>query len=386
LISTAERVHLTRAALVAIGAVFFLIGILASAYGPLLGYLSHRFGISLAIAGGTLSAHFLGALVGVLVSMRALQSVPSRSFMLGALSLLGLGCVGVALAPSWGTFLGAVLVIGVGFGALDIGCNQIVAHSEGAGRTAVLNVLNGAFGFGAVAGPLLVSTVGRTHLSLLYGGAAAVAVGVLPLVAAGISGRLPFTARPTPTRSSALVGMFMVAFALYVGIETGTGGWMPSHLESIGLQSLAAATLTSGFWLALAVGRLLAGFLPARVPEPITVVAGTAVAALALLMALNHAAAPVAYIVAGLAIAPIFPTGIVWLAKLRPGDARATSWLFPASMVGGAIIPGGIGAVIARFGIAWTPAVLSLVAVCCLIAFLVTARGSTSRAGRSKLS
>jgi MFS transporter, FHS family, glucose/mannose:H+ symporter len=382
LIATAERIHLTRAALLAIGAVFFLMGVLGSAYGPLLEYLSRRFEISLAIAGGALSVHFLGALVGVLVSMRALQSISSRSFMLGALTFLGLGCVGVALAPSWPAFLGAVLVIGVGFGALDLGCNQLVAHSEGAGRTAALNVLNGAFGFGAVAGPLLVSTVGRTHLSLLYGGAAAVAVGVLPLVA-GISGRLPFTAQRAPTRSSALVGIFMIAFALYVGIETGTGGWMPSHLESIGLQSLAAATLTSGFWLALAVGRLLAGFLPARVPESTTVLAGTAVAAVALLTALNPAAAPVAYIVAGFAIAPIFPTGIVWLAKLRPGDARATSWLFPASMIGGAIIPGGIGAVIARFGIAWTPAVLSLVAVGCLVAFSMAARRSGSGAETS---
>jgi len=151
------------------------------------------------------------------------------------------------------------------------------------------------------------------------------------------------------------------------------------------LQSLAAATLTSGFWLALAVGRLLAGFLPARVPERTTVLVGAAVAAAALATALNHAAAPVAYIVAGLAIAPIFPTGIVWLAKLTPGDARATSWLFPASMIGGAIIPGGIGAVIARFGIEWTPAVLSLVAVGCLAAFLVAARGSGRRAETSRL-
>jgi FHS family glucose/mannose:H+ symporter-like MFS transporter len=383
LIAAAERVYLTRAALVAIGAIFFLMGVLASAYGPLLEYLSRRFEVSLAIAGGALSAHFLGALVGVLVSMRVLQWVSSRAFVFTALSLLGLGCLGVALAPSWPAFLAAVVVIGVGFGALDIGCNQLVAHSEGAGRTAVLNVLNGAFGFGAVAGPLLVSTVGRAHLSLLYGGAAAVAVGLLPLVA-GISGRLPFTAQRSPGRSSALVGIFMVAFALYVGIETGTGGWMPSHLESIGLPSLAAATLTSGFWLALAVGRLLAALVPAQVPERAMVIAGTAVAAIALLTALNPTVAPIAYIVVGFAIAPIFPTGIAWLAKLRPGDARATSWLFPASMIGGAIIPGGIGAVIATFGIAWTPAVLSLVAVGCLVAFSVAARSSEGRAERSQ--
>src|SRR6266849_3429618 len=373
MIAAAERVHLTRAALVAIGAVFFLMGVLASAYGPLLEYLSRRFEVSLAIAGGALSAHFLGALLGVLVSMRVLQSVSSRAFAVTALSLLGLGCVGVALAPSWPAFLAAVLVIGVGFGALDIGCNQLVAHSEGTRRTAVLNALNGSFSVGAVAGPILVSTVGRTHLALLYGGAAAVAFALWPLVS-GVSGRLPFMPSRTANSSAVLLGIFMVAFALYVGMEAGIGGWMPSHLESIGLQSVAAATLTSGFWLALAVGRLLAAFVPAHVPESAIVITGAAVCAVALLSALIPAAAPVAYIVAGLAIAPIFPTGIVWLAKLRPGDARVTSWLFPASMVGGAVIPGGIGAVIARFGIGLAPAVLSLVAVGCLAAFSLARR------------
>jgi len=373
LIATGERVNLTRAALVAIAAIFFLMGVVGSAYGPLLEQLSRRFDVSLAVAGGVLSTHFSGALVGVLVSMRVLQRVSSRRFMLGAVTCLGIGCVGVALAPSWPAFLASVFVLGIGWGALDIGCNQLVAHSEGVRRTAILNALNGTFAVGAVAGPILVSTVGRTHLALLYGGAAAVAFGLWPLVS-GVSGRLPFTPSKTADSSAFLLGIFMVGFALYVGMEAGIGGWMPSHLESVGVQSVAAATLTSGFWLALAVGRMLAALVPARMPESAIVITGSAVAAVALLSALIPSAAPIAFIVAGLAIAPIFPTGIVWLAKLRPGDARATSWLFPASMVGGAIIPGGIGAVIARFGIGLAPAVLSLVAVACLAAFSLARR------------
>ena len=377
--ATGERVHLNRAALAAIASIFFLMGVVGSAYGPLLEHLSRHFGVSLAVAGGALSAHFLGALVGVLVSMRVLQRVSSRAFVFGGLGFMGLGCAGVALAPSWPSFLAAVLVIGLGWGALDIGCNQLVAHSEGTRRTAALNALNGSFAVGAVAGPILVSTFGRSHLSSLYGGIAVLAFVLYPLVAR-IRGRLPFLTERVAGRSTTLLGVFMVAFALYVGIEAGTGGWMPSHLESNGVQSLAAATFTSGFWLALAAGRLFAALIPARVPERVTVIAGVAVAAIALFSALNPAVAPFAYIVTGLALAPIFPTGIVWMAKLRPGDARATSWLFPASMVGGAIVPGTIGAVIARFGIGWAPAVLSLVAVGCLAAFAVAASGSGRRA------
>src|SRR5229473_5283 len=131
--------------------------------------------------------------------------------------------------------------------------------------------------------------------------------------------------------------------------------------------------------------RRLAAFVPAHVPESAIVISGATVCAVALLSALIPAAAPVAYIVAGLAIAPIFPTGIVWLAKLRPGDARVTSWLFPASMVGGAIIPGGIGAVIGRSGVGSAPAVLAVVAVGCLASFWLAATGSVRRAEDSQL-
>jgi len=65
LVATSERVQLTRAALVAIAAIFFLMGILGSAYGPLLEQLARRFDVSLAGAGGVLTTHFSGAPVGV---------------------------------------------------------------------------------------------------------------------------------------------------------------------------------------------------------------------------------------------------------------------------------------------------------------------------------
>src|SRR5258708_21038225 len=193
-------------------------GVVGSAYGPLLGRVARRFDVSLAVAGGVLTTHFSGALVGVLVSMRVLQRVSSRTFMLGALTCLGVGCASVALAPSWLAFLASVFVLGIGWGALDIGCNQLVAHSEGGRRTAILNGLNGTFAVGAVAGPILVSTVGRTHLALLYGGAAAVAFALWPLVS-GVSGRFPFTSTRNGVSAAFLLGIFMICLALYFWVE-----------------------------------------------------------------------------------------------------------------------------------------------------------------------
>jgi FHS family glucose/mannose:H+ symporter-like MFS transporter len=363
-----HRVFLSRTALAGIAACFLLMGALAAAYGPLLEHLARRFDISLPVAGEVFSAHFAGALVGVVVAMWAMERASGRRTVWAALGCLGLGCAGVALASSWPAFLAGVFVIGIGFGGLDLGLNQLVAHSEGPRRSALLNALNGAYGFGAIAGPILISRLGEQHLALLYGGATVLAVALLP-AAAGISGRLPVKPRKGAGRPGLLVGIFLVAYIFYVGTETGVGGWMTSHLESVGLQSLDAASLTSGFWLATALGRLLAALIPDRVPPSVVVITGSAIASVALLVALSGRAAPIAYVVTGFAIAPIFPTGIAWLAKLRPGDSRSTSWLFPASMVGGVVIPGAIGVAIAWLGIGSAPAILALAAIGTLAAF-----------------
>lgn len=385
-----DPVILPKTAIAGTAAAFLLIGVLAASYGPLLEHLVRRFGISLPEAGSVFSAHFAGALVGVFVSMWGMERVSGRVAIWAGLSCLAAGCAGVALAPTWPTFLAGVFLVGLGFGGLDLGLNQLVAHSLGPRRSALLNALNSAYGFGSVAGPILISRLGQDHLTALYGGAAALAVVLIPSVS-GVQGRLPVAVR-TNARGEraarsvigrALVFIFVVGFIFYVGIETGVGGWMPSHLESVGLPSLEAASITSGFWLALAIGRLLGAVIPERVPASAVVITGAAVAAVALLVALNGKAAPIAYVVAGLALAPIFPTALAWLAKLRPGDSRATSWMFPATMVGGGVIPPAIGIGIAWFGIAWAPAILSAVAVICMATFLVAARSGGNSAVRA---
>ena len=359
---------LSRSAVATIAATFLLMGILVGAYGPLLEHLTRRFAVSLPVAGATISVHFAGGLIGVLVAMRAMEKASGRLSVMVATAIVGVGCGSIAAAPTWPAFVVAVFVLGLGFGALVIGLNQLVAYSEGRRRAALLNALNGAYSAGAVAGPILVAAFAKEHFPLLYLAAAAVALVLIP-GAAGVSGRLPVAAG-SPGRPGLLVVIFVCAFVLYVGIETGTGGWMTSHLESIGQHSQTAAAYTSGFWLALVTGRLLITLVPPRVPEATIVLTGSGVAAISLLAASIGAIAPWAYIVTGLALAPIFPTGIVWLARLRPGDSRATSWLFPAAALGGVIGPGAIGVVIAQFGIRWAPVVLAAVAAAMLFAFV----------------
>src|SRR5437588_5843604 len=201
-----DQVRLTRTAVVAIGLTFLLMGLVVSAYGPLLEHLTRRFGVSLPVAGATISVHFAGGLVGVLVAMRSMERLPARVTIMAASGISALGCAAVAVAFIWPFFLAAVFVIGVGFGALVLGLNQLVAYSEGQRRAALLSALNSAYSAGAVAGPVLAVALARDHFSLFFLAAAAVALALIP-GAVGILGRLP-TALGSPSRPGLLVFVF----------------------------------------------------------------------------------------------------------------------------------------------------------------------------------
>ena len=369
-----DQVLLTPWAVGAIAVAFVMMGMIVGGFGPLFEHLTRRFGVSLPVAGATISVYFAGSLPGVFIAMRAVERVPARIVVAAAMAVASLGLVAVAVAFVWLLFLAAVGVVGLGFGVLVLGLNQLVAYSAGRRRVALLNALNGCYSAGAVAGPVLVAAFAETRFSALYLLAAAVWLALIPGTL-GIAGRLP-VATGSRARSGALVGVFMMAFLLYVGLENGTGGWMPSHLESTGLSSGAAATVTSGFWLALVTGRVLMTLVPAGVPEAAIVITGSALATVALLAATVGPLAPWAYVACGLCLAPVFPTGILWLAKLRPDDSRATSWLYPAASIGGITGPGAIGLVIAGAGVSWAPAVLAAVAVAMSAAFMLAARRS----------
>jgi MFS transporter, FHS family, glucose/mannose:H+ symporter len=368
----ADRVVLARTATVAVGGTFLFMGLVVSAYGPLLEHLTHRFGVSLPVAGSTISVHFAASLFGVLVAMRTMHEWPARWTLMTATALVAAGCVGVAVAPTWPAFVIAVAIVGFGFGGLVLGVNQVVAYSEGERRAALLSALNATYSAGAVAGPVLVAAFAAAHFSLLYLAAAVLALATI-LGNRRIGGRLPVAAG-APARPGVLVLSFVCAFVLYVAVENGIGGWMPSHLESVGLGSGSAAVITSGFWLALVIGRLLVTLVPSRVSEARIVLIASVLATIALAAASIGLLAPFAYIAAGLAIAPIFPTGIVWLARLRPGDSRATAWLYPAASIGGTIGPGVIGVVIAHAGVGWAPTVLALAALGMFAMFFVASR------------
>lgn len=357
---------------------FFTLGVLQAAYGPAFPGFQARYGVGLAEVGLIASLHFLGSaaappFVGLLLTRLSLRRV-----VVGSLLLLGSGALLVAAAPLWGVALGAALLAGLGLGGVSAALNAAYA---GVGTRAI-NVVNSVFGVGSMLAPLIVAAglgagTWGGGLALPFGVIAALSA--LSLLAAGRWG-LPELVPPPKaageTRPGPLLALFAATLLTYVGIEVGAGAWAAKYLGTLGVQN--AALTVSAFWGGVTAARIAVGLLGARL-APQRVVLGSALLTLlaAALSALPGFAAP-AFVLLGLACGPVFPTTLVWVARLMP--ARLVPFLLIAGSAGGIVTPALIGWAFAAWGPGAVPGLLTasaaLLCVLVTLSWRLTARRS----------
>jgi MFS transporter, FHS family, glucose/mannose:H+ symporter len=366
---------------------FMLIGAISAAYGPLLRSISVRFAVALPTAGSLLSIQFLGASAGVIAAWTMLRRFTGRVVMTVALLTLAMGCAAIASSRAWWFLAGAAALTGVGCGAIDFSLNQLMAATQARHRAVRLNILNAAFGAGAVAGPAVVTALRNaalTHGSL----AAAVVACVLATSQRGISAPAQRVSRANILRTPGkparrawadqygLLSLFACGYFCYVACESGTAGWIAAHLDGLGYSTRFAAAATSAFWLTLTIGRLAVVPLVHSVGARQVVLVASSLLACSLAFAAIPSLAPEAYAAAGLAAAPIFPTGLAWVAEVMPGDYRPASWAICASMVGGIAGPATVAALVSASSTSYVPAAVSVLGALTFVAFTYCARAT----------
>ncbi|MFF3859533.1 MFS transporter [Streptomyces sp. NPDC002209] len=365
----AGRPLLTTVAITASCGAFVVIGALQALYGPAIPALREEYGISPTAAGLSLSAHFVGALLGVLIYHVLRGRLNNRVLLGGSYLLMAAGAAVFAFSPSWNLALTGTFVIGLGFGGIDYGLNQLFAIGFGRRSTAMLNLLNGHFGVGAIAGPALIGWLGADRYPQIFLGIGVVCLLIL-VTLGGVAAREP---EPAPAEGGAAAGarvlpiiaVFIGIYVLHVAIETGVGGWEPTHLEAVGYGAATAATATSAYWAAMTIGRFVVAPLSLRRSAPSILIVCCAGMAGFLVLATVPALAPYAYFGVGLMIAPIFPTCLPWLNRAVPGVAAAGAYVIAASMIGGVAFPPLLGRVIDTMDVKAVPLVLfGLAAVC----------------------
>ncbi len=316
---------------------FFLIGAVQAFYGPAQFALRERFGIDASAVSFIVSAHFLGSMTGILLVAPLEPKLGWRKILLLGSSLLILGCLSVAIAPIWGLALLGAVIIGLGFGSVDLSFNTIFSSGFGKNSTAMTNILNALFGVGAIVGPFLVSAFpndSRTPFIIL----AAATLLFIPLLLGLRANKLEQSS--TSFAFSGLFALFVLLFFVYVGVEVSTATLEPRHLkDGLGLSATSAAQWNALYWGGATASRILIVPIALRF-KPATIVTGSAVLALIGLF-LTHIPgfAPYAYIIAGLGFGPIFPTGFVWLTQAIPSSVAAASLVVAAANFGAVIIP-----------------------------------------------
>jgi len=146
-------------------------------------------------------------------------------------------------------------------------------------------------------------------------------------------------------------------FLTYVGTETAISGWVVSFmLRNRGATPYLASLSSSGYWIGMAIGRLLLGFGTDRigVRRAMVLYFLFAIGLEALFATLTSPIASVVLMaLLGFVMGPLFPSGVVVLTRLLPRELHIAAVSFVASLgqVGGALLPFAIGAVVQSLGI-----------------------------------
>lgn len=341
-----------------------LLGGSQALYGPAVPAFRRAFDIGVAAAGLGLPVHATASFAGValwgLLERRRVAAGP----VLGAGTVaFAMGALGVSLATSLAAALTAIAVLGLGFGVVMTGVNSLVARDPRPTAAGLINALHAMFGLGAVALPVLLSVGGfrAAFVALAVGGAAV----LLPLWSARDPAPADTAGAATadPVPRSGIVVRFAALYVTYLGVEAGIANWMATHLADLRWSEDAAARWTAAFWLAFTVGRFAVAPIAVRTPPQRVVRLSLLLGAAALAIAHHDTAAPWAFVAAGLVLAPVFPTGLVWLARTAPEVRSGTTYMLLAGSLGAAALPAVVGVAAARLGIQAVPSALLVLAV-----------------------
>jgi len=348
----------------------FGFGIVMALLGAILPLISARLRFDLAQAGELFLIMNATMLVGTFVLGPLLDRFGFKlTFAVAPLFVAGAVML-IANAASFAGLRVAIVLLGIGGGALNQATNTLIAdlHEDERRKSSALNLLGVFFGFGALSIPFtigaLLSVAGLTNI--LYGAA------VLVLVTALLSLALAF---PAPRQGAGVPFaevlrlarqplIVVLAFLLFFesGNEWTLGGFITTHLtKSLQATMEAASWMLALYWGTLMAGRAVLSRLLLHLSGHALILASAAgvAASLGLLIAApSLAVAGVAIALLGFSLAAIYPT-CLGLAGARYASHSGTVFglLIGFSLTGGMSVPWLTGRVAASHGV---PAGLSI--------------------------
>jgi FHS family glucose/mannose:H+ symporter-like MFS transporter len=328
--------------------------------GPLLPALIQRWRIQDAQAGALFTASFAGQFCGAWFATRNLRA----SILYGS-AITAAGCIALA-SVGFGPAHIAFFCTGLGLGAGLTAGNVIAGTVVPAARARLIALLNVAWGFGAIACPVLVRLSSAGGIRYFFF-TTAIFLAITSLVAITIPNPSPNpnpspspaqpeelfeTTSPTASPASSIqrrmplpplpLFVFGAAVFLYIGVENALGGWLPSYAVRTN-PAIRASSVALYFWIAELAGRILVTALMTVVGEAALYRICLALLILTQILLCATANISATGIVAltflgALSLAPIYPL-IVSFLLARTGNHARLGPLFATASFGGATLP-----------------------------------------------
>ena len=312
----------------------FVYGIIAAMLGTILPDISQRFSLSPKQNGNIALFQAVGLMVGSFFVGPLMDVEGKQVGMLAGLGLVALALLTLRGAGGYQSVVVAMLLLGIGGGIVVTAANTLNADIRPDNPAVISNWLNLFFGLGGLVTPLISAKLFHQNPRALALFAAILALlGLLASVFAPFkppSGKVAFqfSAVGGLLTDPRLLGLAFLLF-LYVACEVGVWNWLVRHLVAHGVPEGKALTILSlGFALGLLIGRIAAAQILTHVDGKTVLIGASALMAVTTYFMLSSNSPGVAQalvFLAGIAMAPVFPTTLGVVGATFTGATAATA-------------------------------------------------------------
>jgi fucose permease len=333
----------------------FVYGMIAAMLGTILPDLSARFKLTPSQNGTIAFAQALGLMIASLAVGPLIDNEGKKVGLVLGLALITAALFALPKSKGFGSIMAYLFLLGLGGGIIVTGANALVSDISEAHRGSTLNLLNLFFGLGGLATPFIsANLLKRDSIRLCY--TVAVLTGITLVVhflapIPGPSGGRSFDINEVGPVLGRPV-LFLLAFFLflYVSAEVGVWNWLTRHLIAQGVPEARALNILSlGFALGLLIGRVAVSPILISVPaSTVTLCAAVLMTITTFLMLKAKTATSAGAIVflAGVAMAPVFPTTLAMVGDAFPKmTATAMGIVITSGWIGLAVSSRIIGAI-----------------------------------------
>ncbi|RGP62365.1 hypothetical protein FSPOR_9411 [Fusarium sporotrichioides] len=345
-----------------------------AAYGALIPYLEKYYNLNYIVVSLVFLSPFGGYILAAVLNNTLHRRIGQRG--------IGVTCglchiaayIIIALHPPYPVLVLAYSLAGFGNGISDAAWNAWVGNLDKANET--LGFLHAFYGIGGVISPLIATNmIAKADLPWYTFYYVMIGLALIELITCSWAfwSNGPEVYRQTMDASNednqgmkealfklpfARVTWLCAAFLLcYVGVEVSVGGWIVQFMIRVRKAENYPAGMTSmGFWLGLAVGRAILGFVTPRLGMKVAV---SLYLPAAMAMQLIFWLVPSFYVSAvtvafqGFFLGPLFPAVVVATTKMLPKHLHVSTIGFAAAFggSGAAVLPFAVGAIAQAKGV-----------------------------------